>query len=138
MTSLFTVRRIVLSVLLALSAVGFVAAFAMHHETAPPVSSDASVGTLYPKPGALVQRQTTVFFEVDASYQGSLSIDGHAIPDDQLERIPVGRTRIAYTPGPGKELPKLRPGRVCAIASFWLIGKSPASARSLPWCFNLS
>lgn len=135
---LFTVRRVVVSLLLALSAVGFVVAFTMHHETAPPVISDGAVVTLYPKPGALVQRQTTVFYELDPSYQGTLSIDGHAIPDDQIERIAVGRTRIGYTPGPGKELARLPPGRVCAIASFWPLGQSPATARSVPWCFNLS
>ena len=131
-----TPRRVVISLLLALSFVGVVAAFSMHRETPPPVVTDAAVATLYPKPGALVQRQTTIFYELDPAYDGTLSVDGHPIPDDQLDRLNVGRNRIAFTPGEGKELTRLRAGRVCAVATFHRLGET--AERTVPWCFNLS
>jgi hypothetical protein len=79
-----------------------------------------------------------VFAELRPGFDGSLVIDGRAIPDDQLNRLSTGNTRLAFTPGTGKEFTQFRPGHVCAVLSYFPTGQSPASAHQYQWCFNLA
>src|SRR5437764_1319935 len=74
---------------------------------------DQAIGVVYPGVGAFVERQTQVYYELDPSYDGVLQINGVEIPEDQVDRLSTGRTRIGFTPGPGKELSRFPPARNC-------------------------
>ena len=133
---IFTPRRVVSSVLLAVSFVGLVAAFIMHEETPEAADRPRQLRVVTPEPDTLQLRQTEIFVELDPSYVGSLSVNGRPIPDDQLDVI-SGLNRVSFTPGQGKELRSLPPGRNCAEVIFRLAvgGGDPGRYR---WCFNVS
>ena len=132
-----TLRRVVISLLLAVAVGGFVVAANLHVDAPTTPPRDRAITTVYPAPGALVERQTQVFYELDSSYDGVLQINGVEIPEDQVERLSVGQTRIGFTPGPGKEISRFPPSRNCATALFWHRDQTRAAARMYSWCFNL-
>ena len=133
---LFTVRRVVSSVLLATAFVGLVVAFTMHDDAPNPLLRPRAVLTVSPGPGTLQPRQTEIFVELDSSYTGSLEVNGTPVPDDQLDVI-AGLNRISFTPGEDREIRSLPPGRTCAVVTFDLAvgGGDPGTYR---WCFNVS
>jgi hypothetical protein len=129
--------RIIYTVLLAVAAVLFVAAFLIHPEPTKPPRPKA-VLAVYPAEGDRDIRQTTVFAELDPAFKGSLTIDGRLIPDDQVDTIQTGGNRISFTPGPGKEFTALRPGNNCAAVRFYPISEGETAVSSYSWCFNLN
>jgi hypothetical protein len=131
------VRRLVILALLAACAVGFVAAFTMHKETPPVRFADRAIRTVYPPQGEYVARQSTIFIELDAASQGTIaSINGHAIPEDQIDEI-TGLNRFSYTAGPGKEFTRFDPGRNCAVARIWPRGGTIEAGHDYQWCYYL-
>lgn len=135
---IITVRRLVMSVLLAVAVGALVFSASVHHDIRPGTTYPAAIDTVFPAPGTpSVERQTTVFAELRSGYDGALEIDDHKIPDDQLEKLSTGNTRLAYTPGPGKELSAFRPDRNCATVTYWQTGQPPETGDSFSWCFNL-
>ena len=137
LAGLFTFRRVVSSVLLAGALAGFVVAFVMHEEDPELAAKPRQVTAVSPEPGTLQLRQTEIFVELDPSYKGSLSINGTLIPDDQLDVI-GGLNRISFTPGKGKELRSLPPGRNCSEVTFEPAVGAGADAGRYRWCFNVS
>lgn len=92
---------------------------------------------VFPEPDTVVLRQGAIGAEIGFDYSGRLSIDNRNIPDDQLERIDVGRNRISFVPGEGKEIPSLSEGRHCATLTYWRTDLGPESAgRPFTWCFT--
>ena len=145
---LFTPRRLVISVLLAVAGVALPYAFISSPEPAPPRMLDAAVRRVFPEPGRLEIRQVRVGAELVPGYTGVLQIDGREIPEDQLERpgelgtenAPAGLAAlgvVAFTPGPGKEIEALSPARHCATVVFWQEGTDRDAARRYQWCFNV-
>jgi len=132
-----TLRRVVTSLLLVVAAGGFVVAAHLHVDAPATPPRDQAIGVVYPGVGAFVERQTQVYYELDPSYDGVLQINGVEIPEDQVERLSVGQTRIGFTPGPGKEISRFPPSRNCATALFWHRDQTRAAARMYSWCFNL-
>jgi len=134
---LFTVRRVVSAVLLTVAFVGMVAAFMMHDDTANPRLRPRAVGTVSPEPDSLQLRQTEIFVELDPLYSATLAINGTTVPDDQLDVI-KGLNRYSFTPGKGKEIDELPPGRNCAVVTFDQAASPGADPGSFRWCFNVS
>ncbi|HEX2698913.1 MAG TPA: hypothetical protein VHM89_01760 [Acidimicrobiales bacterium] len=133
----FTVRRVVSSVLLAIAFSGLVVAFMMHDDTPNPRLRPRAVGVVSPEPDSLQLRQTEIFAELDKSYKGTLAVNGTVIPDDQLDII-EGLNRYSFTPGDGHEIDELPPGRNCAVISFDLAVNPGGDPGSFRWCFNVS
>ena len=131
------VRRIVTTALLAVAAVGFIYAFTRPTEHQQPALKDTAVKHVEPAPGDQVLRQSEISADLDPTYTGVLSIDGHRIPEDQLQRI-AGLNRVALTPGAGKDFTKLAAGRHCATVEFWPTAEPNAPHRSFPWCFSVT
>lgn len=105
-------------------------------EVDPPVRR-AGLVLVFPEPGTVAIRQDAIGAEIAGDYTGRLSIDRRDIPDDQLDRIDVGRKRISFTPGPGKEIEALDEGRHCASLTFWRTDLGEESAgRPYTWCFT--
>lgn len=134
---LFTRRRVVSSVLLALAFAGIYQAFVLHDDSPNPKLRPAAVRTVSPEPASLRLRQTEIFVELDPSYRATLAVNGTPIPDDQLDVL-VGLNRYSFTPGPGREIDELPPGRTCAVVTFRQVTDVDAEPGSYRWCFNVS
>ena len=134
---LLTPRRVVSSLLLALAAAGMYTAFILHDDTPNPRLRPSAVRTVSPEPASLQLRQTEIFVELEPAYRGALSVNGTVIPDDQLDVID-GLNRYSFTPGEGREIDELPPGRTCAEVSFQLVTDPDAEPGRYRWCFNVS
>ena len=132
---LLTVRRLVVSLLLALSVAALYVAFTMHEET-PVEFRPRAVHVVYPSPGSLEVRQTTIFYELGSEYDGTLRVGGVEIPMDQLDVI-EGLNRISFTPGDGKEIEALEPGLQRATAVYWPRSEGRRAALTYTWRFNV-
>jgi hypothetical protein len=130
-------QRIVISLLLAASAVGIVLAFQMHQETQDPVRV-GTVRRVYPPPGTSMLRQDTIYADLSFPYTGTLVIDGIEIVEPQLKRFQVGdATRIAYTPGPNSLTGSLALGRKHhAVVRYWL-PERPGEVSGYSWDFTV-
>ena len=134
---LFTPRRVVSSVLLAVAFAGMYMAFILHDDTPNPKLRPSAVRTVSPEPASLQLRQTEIFVELQPAYRGTLAVNGTTIPDDQLDVI-VGLNRYSFTPGEGQEISELPPGRTCAVVTYELVTDVNAEPGSYRWCFNVS
>ena len=133
---LVTRRRAVYTVLLLLAAVLFVAAFMIHPEPTKE-NKPAAVVAVSPGNGDTEVRQTTLFAELGAEFDGELSFDGRSIPKDQLDVLQTGNVRLSFTPGPGKEFTAFPAGRHCASVSYFPRTEGSASLTNYSWCFTL-
>jgi hypothetical protein len=130
-----TPRRLVIWVLLAASFIGVVFAFTTSRDEEPPRVQDEAVVRVFPQEGDINVRQDAIGVELAFGYTGVIQVDRVEIPEDQLDRI-AGINRISYTPGPGKEIGALAPGRHCATTVFWRQSESREQARTYTWCFT--
>ena len=133
---LLTLRRLVLSSLLALAAAGLFLAATFHDDAPTDAGRSRIVKTVSPRPGTIQPRQTEILVELDGSYQGGLSVNGTTIPDDQLVVVP-GLNRITYTPRPGREIEVLPAGLNCALVRFRPIPGAAGEPGSYRWCFSV-
>jgi hypothetical protein len=133
---LVTLRRVVMSVLLAVATIGMYVVSTMHDDSPTGGARSRTVKSVSPKPGTIQPRQTEIFAELDPSYRGQLAINGTTIPDDQLAVI-QGLNRIAYTPGEGREVERLPAGLNCAVVRFQPVPGAPGQAGSYRWCFSV-
>jgi hypothetical protein len=140
--NLFTARRLVVSVLLAVAGVGIVYAFSLHEDPEPLRYTHEAVRAVHPTPGDQVLRQTTVFVELDSGYDirdlvvTEASGRVTAFQGQDLDAI-VGLNRFAYTPGKGKVVEEFEPGRTCAKAEFVEASRLDAPLQEFSWCFSL-
>lgn len=100
------------------------------------VRGDA-VETLTPAEDAEVLQQQPIEIDLATGWTGELSINGVAIPEDQLLRN-EGLATIGYQPGEGKIVSALRPGPNCVDATIWRIAEGPdgPSEQLVTWCFQ--
>jgi hypothetical protein len=89
-----------------------------------------------PAPNSQVPQQSTIAIDLVAGWEGTLQLDNVEIPLDQLTLTPE-LARIEFTPGDGKVVEELRPGRNCVTAIVWPIAEGRESARQIPWCFEV-
>ena len=139
MTGIVTVRRVVISLLLAVALAGFFYAFSSGEDPPPPLLIDEAIERTEPPQGALALRQSRIGVDLVPGYTAELKIDGRVIPADQVEKV-VGLDQYWYTPGPGTETGPLEPGRHCASAVLTKLGTAeapPEVRESNSWCFSL-
>ena len=113
-------------------------------------SRPAAVRRVFPTEGASSLRQEPIGAQLVDEFTGELEVDGRAIPLDQLERpeaaagdnAPAARgltglNQVSFTPGPGKEIESLAPGRHTARILFWRrADQTRAQAASYGWEFT--
>jgi len=134
---MITFRRLVISVLLALSLVGLAYGFSSARDTTkPPVYTDPAVEGTFPKEGDLDLRQARIGIDLASGFQAAIKLDDREIPDDQVEKV-VGLDQYFYTPGPGTETGALSPGRHCAAAVIWGVAETRDQGRDFVWCFQV-
>ncbi|MEO7836299.1 MAG: hypothetical protein ABIS21_01505 [Acidimicrobiales bacterium] len=134
---LVTLPRVVMSVLLAFSLAALYMAFTLHDDSPNPRLRPQAIRAVSPQPGSLQLRQTEIFVELAPEFRGALSVNGTPVPDDQLDVI-EGLNRYAFTPGTGKEIEELPPGRACAVVDYTPVDGSAPPAGTFRWCFNVS
>ena len=138
MTRIFTVRRLVTSVVLAFAIALVVIGFNSSRDSSTkPLYRDAAVEKTWPGPGDLDLRQSRIGIDLATGFTAELQLDTIPIPDDQVEKV-IGLDQYFYTPGPGTETGALSPGRHCATATIRPVGASTTdTGRKFSWCFNL-
>jgi len=124
---------LIIGVLLIVAVAGLVWAFS-NTSRAPEKETNAVVNVM-PPPGDLDLRQVQVGVTLAAGYTGDLFVDGNAVPEDELHRVPA-IYQITLAPKPGGQF-NLGPGRHCASVNYWPIANPNDKRSSPPWCFNL-
>ncbi|HUP69236.1 MAG TPA: hypothetical protein VM142_05410 [Acidimicrobiales bacterium] len=132
-----TVPRVVVSVLLAFAVASMYVAFTEHDDSPNPRLRPQVIRAISPLPASLQLRQTEIFVELAPQFTGALTVNGTPVPDDQLDVI-EGLNRYAFTPGQGKEIEELPPGRACAVVDYTPVTETSAQGGSYRWCFNVS
>ncbi len=85
----------------------------------------------------LVNQQSQVGIDLTTPYTASLVVNGITIPDDQLLKRPE-LSAVYFTPGPGKVIDKLPPGRNCVQALVSRVDGTPESINPITWCFGVA
>ncbi len=111
-------------------------AFTEHDDSPNRRLRPQAIRAVSPLPASLQLRQTEIFVELAPQFRGALTVNGTPVPDDQLDVI-EGLNRYAFTPGEGKEIEELPPGRACAVVDYTSVDPS-AEGGTYRWCFNVS
>ncbi len=84
-----------------------------------------------------VIRQAELGIDLAPGYEGTLVVNGVAIPDDELRLVPE-QNQVFFTPGGGKSIEALAAGPNCAMAVVWKSseGRGTANDQSFTWCFE--
>ena len=82
------------------------------------VQRPTDVIDLQPQEGQLALPQTQVIAQVRPIYQAQLTVNGHVIPDDQIDKDP-NLGVYQFEPGPGKEFSELPKGANHALVQWW-------------------
>jgi hypothetical protein len=141
-----TVRRAVISVILAACAALMVVGFTQVRPTKTPlIFKNSAVVRVAPEPGDLVLRQSMVTITLAQGYtlayeneQGfEIGVNGSSvgIPQDELQILP-GQNQYSFSPGPGRQFAELPVGRVCVTS---IIRRAVAVAdpgQKFSWCFQ--
>jgi hypothetical protein len=96
---------------------------------------DAAIERFYPTEGDKIFQQAPVGLDLAGGFDASLSLNGVAIPEDQLDKTePLNL--VLFTPGPGKEVEQYSQGQNCVVATFWPLS-DPSVVASRSWCFSV-
>ncbi len=136
MRDLFTLRSVVISILLAVAAGGLVFAFTSSKDEPPPARVSGPVEAVSPRPGSLALRQETITADLASGYTGVLLVRGVEIPEDQLQRT-EGLNLVSYTPGPDTETGPLDPGKARITVVYWPLAESRSAAQRFSWEFTI-
>lgn len=129
-------RRFAIPLLL-VSAAGLAALLVLLPRDNAGPSVDQVIESLIPAPGDEVLSQVDVGIDLIDGYTADLTINGVAIPEEQLRRVEA-LNQISFRPDEGKALASLRGDENCAVALYWPIAQGRAAARSVSWCFTAS
>lgn len=99
-------------------------------------SPPAFVEHLSPGSGDEVLRQTEIGIDLAPGYEATLIVNGEAIPDDELRRVPE-QNQVFFQPGAGTTVTELPGGRNCVTAIAWrsAVGRGPED-QTVTWCFQ--
>jgi hypothetical protein len=139
---LITTRRIIISLLLAACAAGLIYGASIGRTADKPVVyTDAAIKALSPQPGDLALRQTAIVATLAAPYtlaeasSDGMLINGQGIPQDQIE-VNQSLNTYSYTPGPGKDVTSLPPGRNCVQLVIKQAADLTDTGHNFSWCFS--
>lgn len=155
LAGLFTKRRVVSSLLLAVATALLVAGLWESEDqgTVTVQRRPAAVLRVFPAEGTAALRQEPIGAQLADPFTGEVEVDGRTIPADQMERPPVatagenapaprglsGLNQVSFTPGEGKEIESLRPGAHTARILYWpKVGGTREQAQAYSWSFTAS
>lgn len=147
----FSVRRLVIAVLLVAAVALLVIGFGGTDGSGGD-QRDAAVVALFPGEGDRVLSQSQVGAELQAGYDGRLTINGVAIPEEQMEGAlspeaesqlsseergrgvrPNNKNSVKFKPGPSKALARLDTGAVELVVRYWRVEDGEDNARRFSW-----
>lgn len=108
-------------------------------EEVPAASISSAVQFLIPNAGSpSVLRQAEIGIDLHPGWVAVLQINGTEIPDDQYRRVDP-ENQVFFTPGEGREIEQLPPGKVTVTALVWrpIDGETRESARPITWSFSV-
>jgi hypothetical protein len=148
---LFSIRRLVIVAVLA-AAFGLLIYGFQDTGGVGGNEQDAAILRLVPDRNDRVLRQAEVGAELEQGYDGRLSINGVAIPEEQMEGVlspealsqlteqergrgprPNNKNQVRFKPGPGKAVTRLDTGAVDLQLRYWPIKDGPANAKTFTW-----
>lgn len=143
---LFSLRRLVILAVLALAVGCLYVAGRSGGDTDPAGNSGtgAAIESYQPGPGGRVLRQSEVGVVLEAGYDGRITIDGIAIPEEQMVGAvdpsspeydpeagprPNNKSVVKFQPGPGKAVTEYATGTVEIAVRYWRISDGPDTAQ---------
>lgn len=144
---LFTLRRLVIVAVLAVAVLCIYIAGRSGGDTDPAATSggETAIESYQPTPGGRVLRQSEVGVVLRDGYDGRITIDGVAIPEDQMVGAidssnpefdpeagprPNNKSVVKFQPGPGKAVTEYATGSVEITIRYWRIADGPDAATS--------
>lgn len=101
-----------------------------------PAPYPSAVLAVVPTPAASAPRQGPIGAKLSHGWEASITIEGVPIPDGQLTAGTRELNEFFFTPGPGKVLETVQPGRTCVrVVATPLVDTNSSPAR-FDWCFN--
>jgi hypothetical protein len=79
----------------------------------------AAILEIYPQEGDDIIPQATVVIDLRENYVGQLSIDGHLIPQDQVEITHPNEFELSFEPTAGHDIHQFAPGPHNATIEYW-------------------
>jgi hypothetical protein len=97
------------------------------------------VERVVPRRGAEALQQTEIGIDLAPGYEGSLILNGTAIPTDELRLVPE-QNQVFFAPGPDRTFEALPAGQSCVTAIVWKSADGPGtpSDLSFQWCFDVT
>lgn len=119
-----------------------------------PKDRDPVIVAQLPPPGGRVPQQSEVGAELKQGYDGRLTINGVAIPEEQMEGArnprtitpddlrknglrPNNHNRVYFTPGPGKVFEKFGTGNLYVSVQYFRDHQSRATGRTITWTITI-
>jgi hypothetical protein len=130
-----TPRRLVTTALLLLAIVVSVVGLQSVKDQRAALCSHGVVVSLVPCPGDTDLRQGSIGVVMANGWQASLSVDGTAIPEDQVH---VQGQQYLFTPGPGTVTGALQAGQHSAEVTYYPTASGPAASQQFAWSFRTS
>jgi hypothetical protein len=150
---LFSVRRLVIVAVLALAVLCLYIAGRSGGDSDPAVTSgaDVPIESYQPAPGGRVLRQSEVGVVLRDGYDGRITINGVAIPEEEMVGAidpsspeydalpedqrdlgprPNNKNVVKYQPGPGKAVAEYATGSVEITIRYWRIADGPQAAQT--------
>ena len=149
---LFSVRRLVIVAVLAAAFGLLIYGFQDTGSGTGGNDRDDAIVLLIPDRNDRVLRQAEVGAELKQGYDGRLSVDGVAIPEEQMEGAltpealselneaelgkgvrPNNKNSVRFKPGPGKAVTELDTGAIELQVRYWAIEDGPDNAKTFTW-----
>jgi hypothetical protein len=90
----------------------------------------AAILELSPQEGDHIIPQQPIVVDLRDTYVGQLSIDGHLIPQDQVEITHPNLFELTFQPTPAHDIRRFAPGSHVATIEYWPQPKTYENARS--------
>lgn len=125
-------------------------------ESADDATANAAIVEQYPAPGGRALRQTEVGATLALGFDGRLTVNGVAIPEEQMEGAldpddPANRStieefglrmnnrhRVVFRPGPGKVIEAFEQGEIQITLQYFPAGRQETEARTTSWTATVS
>jgi len=130
-----TPRRLVTTALLLLAVVVSVIGLQSVKDQRAALCSHGVVVSLVPCPGDTDLRQGQIGVAMANGWTASLSVDGTAIPQDELQ---LEGQQYLFTPGPGTITGAIAPGEHTAVVTYYPTTVGPAASQQFAWDFRTS
>ena len=120
--------------------------------------NDEAIVAYDPQPGGQVARQAPVGVELQQGYDGRLTINGVAIPEEQMVGAiapgseaeanlspeqrelgprPNNKNLVKFQPGPGKAVTEYDTGTVEISVRFWRVSEGPDDSRTVSYAIRV-